>query len=89
MACFPAFRKSHESHRPNLGQFLHKLRDAGNSVIIVEHDEGMIRLADEIIDLGPGAGKDGGKVIYSGPAKKLFECKNSLTAKYLKEIFPK
>ena len=58
------------------------LRDKGNTVVIVEHDEEMMRTADYIIDLGPGAGREGGKVMYQGDFKGLLEC-GSLTADYL------
>ena len=58
------------------------LRDRGNTVVIVEHDEEMMRAADWIIDLGPGAGREGGKLMYQGPFAGLLQS-NSLTAKYL------
>ena len=58
------------------------LRDRGNTVIIVEHDEEMMRAADYIVDLGPGAGREGGKVMYQGDFKGLLKAK-SLTADYL------
>ena len=58
------------------------LRDRGNTVVIVEHDEEMMRAADWIVDLGPGAGREGGKVMYQGPFAGLLKC-GSLTAKYL------
>lgn len=59
------------------------LRDLGNTLIVVEHDEATIRFADHIIDLGPGAGKHGGEVLFSGPLDKLLKSKESLTAKFL------
>lgn len=58
------------------------LKDAGNSLIVVEHDEDIIRRADWIIDMGPGAGEDGGEVIFEGDFKKLLKSKTS-TAEYL------
>ena len=58
------------------------LRDRGNTVVVVEHDEEMMRAADWIVDLGPGAGSEGGKVVYQGPFKGLLKAK-SLTADYL------
>ena len=58
------------------------LRDRGNTVVIVEHDEEMMRAADYIVDLGPGAGREGGKVMYQGDFKGLLKAK-SLTADYL------
>ncbi len=62
---------------------LEGLRDLGNTVLVVEHDEGTIRRADWIIDLGPGAGEMGGEVIAEGPLDKILESKKSLTAAYL------
>tara|TARA_B100000683_G_scaffold13646_1_gene14100 strand:+ start:1797 stop:4574 length:2778 start_codon:yes stop_codon:yes gene_type:complete len=62
---------------------LKKLRDIGNSVIVVEHDEDMMMSADEIIDIGPGAGRNGGEVVFKGSHQKLVTSKDSLTAKYL------
>ena len=58
------------------------LRDRGNTVVVVEHDEEMMRSADWVVDLGPGAGREGGKVMYQGPFAGLLESK-SLTADYL------
>ena len=58
------------------------LRDKGNTVVIVEHDEEMMRTADYIVDLGPGAGREGGKVMYQGDFKGLLNC-GSLTSDYL------
>ena len=60
------------------------LRDRGNTVVVVEHDEEMMRAADYIVDLGPGAGREGGKVMYQGPFEGLLGC-GSLTAKYLRD----
>ena len=62
---------------------LKRLRELGNTVIVVEHDPGMIRASDWIIDLGPGAGENGGKLIFQGPADQLTETSPSLTGKYL------
>ena len=58
------------------------LRDRGNTVVIVEHDEEMMRAADWIVDLGPGAGREGGRVMYQGDFNGLLKC-GSLTAQYL------
>ena len=58
------------------------LRDRGNTVVVVEHDEEMMRAADYIVDLGPGAGREGGRIMYQGGFKGLLKCK-SLTADYL------
>ena len=65
-----------------LGTLKH-LRDLGNTVIVVEHDEETMREADYIVDIGPGAGVHGGKVIYSGPVKGIMKCKESITGQYL------
>jgi excinuclease ABC subunit A len=62
---------------------LKKLRDQGNSVIVVEHDAAMMREADWIIDVGPGAGVYGGEIIAAGPLKDLIKNKESLTGQYL------
>ena len=62
---------------------LKKLKDLGNTIIIVEHDEQMIQASDWVIDLGPGAGIKGGRVIYSGPKDQLIK-QDTLTAKYLR-----
>jgi excinuclease ABC subunit A len=62
---------------------LRRLRDIGNSVIVVEHDEETIRAADHIVDLGPGAGPRGGEIVAQGKLEDIFSAKNSLTADYL------
>ncbi|HIO71907.1 MAG TPA: excinuclease ABC subunit UvrA, partial [Flavobacteriales bacterium] len=59
------------------------LRDVGNTVLIVEHDEAIMRAADHIVDLGPGAGEHGGEVVASGTVSKIMSSKNSLTGQYL------
>jgi excinuclease ABC subunit A len=72
-------------HRDNdrLLDSLEKLRDVGNTVLVVEHDEATIRRADWVLDLGPGAGRNGGHVVYNGPLQGLCECRESLTGRYL------
>jgi excinuclease ABC subunit A len=72
-------------HRDNkkLIATLHKLRDLGNTLIVVEHDEETILNADYIVDMGPGAGVHGGQIVCQGPVQDIMECKNSLTGKYL------
>ena len=73
-------------HSRDTDQLIHvlkKLRDLGNTVIVVEHDEDIIRSADWLIDIGPGAGRLGGEVVYAGSPKGLAKAKNSLTADYL------
>ena len=62
---------------------LKKLRDLGNSVLVVEHDRETMEAADHIIDLGPGAGEHGGDVVYSGKPEGLVDCPSSLTGLYL------
>ena len=73
----------HPRDNERLIEMLHRLQRRGNTVVIVEHDEEMIRSADYIIDLGPGAGKRGGEVVYQGNLKGLMACKRSQTAAYL------
>ncbi len=62
---------------------LKQLRDLDNTVIVVEHEEEIIRAADWIVDMGPEAGICGGEVVYNGPAQDIIDAKNSLTAEYL------
>ena len=62
---------------------LRRLRDLGNTVIVVEHDEETIRCADHVIDMGPGPGEKGGEVVFAGPPKALEESERSLTGHYL------
>ena len=62
---------------------LQALRDQGNTVIVVEHDEEMIRSADEIIDVGPFAGEKGGEIVFQGPVSALLNAKRSITGDYL------
>ena len=67
-----------------LMDLLLKLRDNGNTIIIIEHNLDVVNLADWVVDLGPGGGKHGGDLLYSGPRPGLESCKESLTAKMLK-----
>ena len=62
---------------------LHRLRDAGNTILVVEHDEQVIRAADRVLDLGPGPGAAGGEIVYEGPPPGLARCGESLTGAYL------
>ena len=62
---------------------LHRLKDQGNSIVVVEHDEETIRQADHIIDLGPGAGKQGGQVVAAGTLQELVQHPASLTGRYV------
>ena len=65
-----------------LGTLMH-LRDLGNSVIVVEHDEDTMRAADHIVDIGPGAGEHGGEVVVQGTAEEIMACPESITGQYL------
>lgn len=73
----------HQRDNERLIATLKRLRDLGNTVIVVEHDEDTMRAADHIVDIGPGAGIHGGEVIFSGGLSDLEKCENSLTADYL------
>ena len=75
----------HQRDNQKLISTLLKLRDLGNTVIVVEHDEEMIRSADHIIDLGVGAGIHGGSIVAEGPLKKIAASKESVTAEYLRK----
>lgn len=73
----------HQRDNDKLLDTLRNLRDLGNTLIVVEHDEDTIRAADYVVDIGPGAGIHGGEVIFSGTPKGLEECENSVTGMYL------
>jgi excinuclease ABC subunit A len=73
----------HQRDNARLLGTLRRLRDLGNSVIVVEHDEETIRAADHIVDLGPGAGPRGGEIVAQGKLEDILRAKNSLTADYL------
>ena len=62
---------------------LKKLRNLGNSIIVVEHDQETMESADQLIDIGPGAGEHGGKIVFSGSPKAIVNSKNSITGQYL------
>ncbi len=62
---------------------LRRLRDLDNTIIIVEHDEAMMRSADHIVDMGPGAGKDGGEIVATGTLQDIMNCPQSITGQYL------
>lgn len=72
----------HQRDNTKLIKTLENLRELGNSVIVVEHDEETIRTADQVIDVGPGAGEHGGKIVFQGTPKQLMKS-NTLTGKYL------
>jgi excinuclease ABC subunit A len=73
----------HQRDNDRLIQTLQHLRDLGNSVIVVEHDEDMIRSADFVLDMGPGAGEHGGRIVAQGTPRELAKDKHSLTGQYL------
>ncbi len=75
----------HPRDTARLIKVLKDLRDLGNTVIIVEHEEDIMKAADEILDIGPGAGRYGGELVFQGDHKSLLKAKNSLTADYLLE----
>ncbi|HVD93705.1 MAG TPA: excinuclease ABC subunit UvrA [Vicinamibacterales bacterium] len=75
----------HSRDNERLITILRKLRDQGNTVLVVEHDADMIRVADTIVDMGLGAGEQGGRVIFSGTLEQLMQEPRSLTAKYLRD----
>ena len=73
----------HQRDNERLIATLHHLRDLGNTLIVVEHDEETIERADWLVDIGPGAGEHGGEVVYSGPARHLVEASRSITGDYI------
>lgn len=73
----------HSRDNEKLIAMLRQLQSRGNTVVVVEHDEEVIRSADHIIDLGPGAGRQGGEIVYEGDISGLLDSKTSLTASYL------
>ncbi|MEU6932091.1 excinuclease ABC subunit UvrA [Streptomyces sp. NPDC046374] len=73
----------HQRDNHRLIETLVRLRDMGNTLIVVEHDEDTIKVADWVVDIGPGAGEHGGKVVHSGPLKELLANKESMTGQYL------
>ncbi|MGL4386702.1 MAG: excinuclease ABC subunit UvrA [Snodgrassella alvi] len=73
----------HQRDNDRLLDTLKHLRDLGNSVIVVEHDEDAIRAADFVVDMGPGAGEHGGNVIIAAPPSQVAACKESVTGQYL------
>ena len=72
-----------DTHR--LLRSLRKLREGGNTVVVVEHDPDVIRAADEVIDLGPGAGRSGGSMVFQGGVESLLQNQDSITARYLRD----
>ena len=73
----------HQRDNRRLIETLERLRGLGNTVLVVEHDEDTIRVADHVVDIGPGAGEHGGDIVYAGPVKGLLRSKASVTGQYL------
>ncbi len=73
----------HQRDNDKLIATLKRLRDLGNTLIVVEHDDDTMLAADHIVDIGPGAGVNGGNIIFSGTVDKLLKCRNSITGQYL------
>lgn len=73
----------HQRDNDKLIATLKRLRDLGNTLVVVEHDEDTIRAADFVVDIGPGAGSYGGEIVASGTAEDIMKCKNSITGDYL------
>jgi excinuclease ABC subunit A len=73
----------HQRDNKRLIETLMRLRELGNTVLVVEHDEETIRVADYVVDIGPGAGEHGGEVVVAGSLQKLLACKDSITGQYL------
>jgi excinuclease ABC subunit A len=74
----------HQRDNQRLVDTLTKLRDIGNTIIVVEHDEDTIRASDYLVDIGPGAGKHGGHIVAEGPMPKVLQNKDSVTCAYLR-----
>ncbi|MCO5052672.1 MAG: excinuclease ABC subunit UvrA [Verrucomicrobiae bacterium] len=73
----------HPRDTDRLVRILEKLRDTGNTVVVVEHEAGVMRAADQIVDIGPGHGATGGEIVFQGPLRDLLKSKTSLTGQYL------
>jgi excinuclease ABC subunit A len=73
----------HQRDNDRLIKTMKEMRDLGNTLIVVEHDEDTMRAADYIVDIGPGAGDHGGKVVFAGSPKDIVNCKESITGQYL------
>lgn len=73
----------HQKDNEKLLNSLKKMRDLGNTLIVVEHDEDTMRESDFIVDIGPGAGVHGGNVVFAGKPGDIVKCKDSITGKYL------
>ncbi|MCC8110887.1 MAG: excinuclease ABC subunit UvrA [Ruminococcus sp.] len=76
----------HQRDNDKLISTLQQLRDLGNTLIVVEHDDDMILAADYVVDIGPGAGVNGGNIVYAGDVKGLLACEQSITGQYLSGV---
>lgn len=76
----------HPADGSRLIKTLKRLRDLGNTILVVEHDEGMMRAADHIIDMGPGAGEHGGEIVATGTITDIIKAKESITGQYLSGV---
>jgi excinuclease ABC subunit A len=76
----------HPADGSRLIKTLKRLRDLGNTILVVEHDEGMMRAADYIIDMGPGAGEHGGEIVATGTITDIMKAKDSITGQYLSRV---
>ena len=73
----------HQADNHRLIDTLKRLRDLGNTILVVEHDEAMMRAANHVIDMGPGAGEHGGKIVAEGTIEEIINCRESITGQYL------
>lgn len=73
----------HQRDNDKLIKTLQHLRDLGNTLVVVEHDEDTMRASDYLVDIGPGAGEHGGKIVAAGTVKQVMKCKESITGQYL------
>lgn len=79
----------HWADLDKLIKIIHKLADNGNTILIIEHNMDLIKVADHIIDLGPEGGNAGGEIVAQGTPKQIVKCKNSYTGQYLKTYLEK
>ena len=77
----------HWADLDKLVKILHALADQGNTILMIEHNLDLIKIADHIIDLGPEGGVDGGRIVAQGSLQEVIKCKESYTGKYLKRFF--
>src|SRR5262249_57326738 len=73
----------HARDTTRLADLCHELAQAGNTVVVVEHDRGFIESADHVVELGPGSGERGGEIVFNGPQNEFVKATRSLTARYL------